>query len=105
MPGIGPMALQSLTQRASQGDPGALDQLQQLGYDAQGNPLPPPGPPPGAMGGMPPGGPGGMPGGGGLPPGAGGMSPPGGMPPPQGLPPGPGGPGQAAMMSQALRGG
>jgi hypothetical protein len=114
MPGINPMALQELVQRAAQGDPGASQTLQQLGYSPDGQPMPPPGgmAPPGGMppgGGGPPGMGGGPPmGPGGPPPGGGGMPPPGGggMPPPGG---GGGGPPmdprmmQAAQMSQGLR--
>jgi hypothetical protein len=106
MPGIDPLVIQNLTQRAAQGDPGAVQTLGQLGYGPDGQPLQagpggpggPGGMPGGLGGGMPPGGPpGGMPGGGGGMPSPGGMSAPTGMPPQ--------GPGQAAMMSQALRGG
>lgn len=91
-----PMGLSGLLQRAQQGDPSALEMLQQLGIGPDGQPAPPPGGPPG----MPPGG--------GGPPGMGGGPPPGGMAPPGGggmPPPGGGGMPPPAMMSQALRGG
>jgi len=100
-----PMGLSSLLQRAQQGDPAALEMLQQLGLGPDGQPLPPPGGAPG----MPPGG-GGPPGMGGGPPMGPSGPPPGGMPPPGGggMPP-PGGGGmdpqmmQAAQMAQGLR--
>jgi hypothetical protein len=91
-----PMGLSSLLQRAQQGDPSALEMLQQLGIGPDGQPAPPPGGPPG----MPPGG--------GGPPGMGAGPPPGGMAPPGGggmPPPGGGGMPPPGMMSQALRGG
>jgi len=98
-----PMGLSNLLNRAQQGDPSALEMLQQLGIGPDGQPAPPPGGPPGMPGGG--GGPPGM--GGGPPMGAGGppMGPPGGMPPGGGggMPPDPRMM-QAAQMSQGLRG-
>lgn len=80
MPNPMELALANLQQRAQQGDPQAIQMLQQL-MGGQGGP-PQGGPPPGGGGGMPP--------------------PGGGMPPPgMGPPPGQ----EQAMMSQALRGG
>lgn len=91
MPGINEMGVQDLMRRASQGDPDAVQMLQDLGY-----PLPP------GVGGMQqPGGmaPGGMapPGGGGMPPGGMGG---GGLPGGQQIPPG-----LMQMLAQKLRGG
>ena len=90
MPGISPMVLKQLVQRASTGDPQAIQILQQLGYDPMGNPILPGGPQ-----GMPPGGPQGMPPGGGMGPGGPPGMPPGQAPTPQ----------QVPQMVGALRGG
>lgn len=100
MPGINPIVVDQLVQRAGQGDPSAADILQQLGYGPDGQPLPPTPGPPGGVPGGPPGGPGMAPMGGGMPPpGGGGMPPGGGGPPmdPRMM--------QATQMAQGLRGG
>ena len=96
MPGLPPLGLQNLVNRASQGDPSAIEMLGELGYDPQGNPA---GGPPGGMPGGPP--PGMAPGGpmGGM----GGMAPQGG-PPPMGMPPQQS-PGMIQQMIRGLRGG
>jgi hypothetical protein len=93
-----PQMIQQLMMRAQQGDPQAIQMLEQLGLGGGG------GPPPGA-GGMPP--PGRPPQGappsmqGGMPPGGMGVQPGGmGMPPPRGD----GGPQQAQITAQLLRG-
>lgn len=97
-----PMGLSTLLQRAQQGDPSAVEMLQQLGIGPDGQPAGPPG---GGAPGMPPGG-GGPPGMGGGPPMGPGGPPPGGMPPPGGggMPPDPRMM-QAMQMAQGLRGG
>jgi hypothetical protein len=94
-----PMGLADLKNRAAQGDPSAIQMLQELGMGDPGM----------GGGGMPPPGGGGDPGMGGMPPPGG---PPGGMPPggaPGGMPPGGGqDPGmmmKVMQMIQGLRGG
>lgn len=102
MPTAMPLGLGNLMQRAQQGDPSAMEMLQELGYGGGGQ-MPPGGAGAGGTTGMPP-----------MPVGGSSMPPQGGPPPQGGGAPGGGMPGGMNMqqmvpmimqMVQALRGG